>query len=113
MLKKSKKDNATLFIDATGEFVHEGNKNKLSPGNIQRIVDAFAARSDSEHFSRLVPNSRIADNEYNISVSSYVEQPDTREKVDIYELNDRIAEIVTKEDSLRKEIDKIVAELEG
>lgn len=111
VLKKSKKDNATLFIDASGEFIHEGNKNKLSDANIARILEAFVARKDDAHFARLVENDKIAGNDYNISVSSYVEQPDTREEVDIEELNMRIAEIVARQNVLRTAIDAIVATL--
>lgn len=111
VLKKSKKDNATLFIDASGEFIHEGNKNKLSDANIARILEAFVARKDDAHFARLVENGKIAENDYNISVSSYVEQPDTREEVDIEALNLRIAEIVARQNVLRTAIDAIVATL--
>lgn len=111
VLKKSKKDNATLFIDASGEFIHEGNKNKLSDANITRILEAFVARKDDAHFARLVENDKIAGNDYNISVSSYVEQPDTREEVDIEALNLRIAEIVARQNVLRTAIDAIVATL--
>lgn len=111
VLKKSKKDNATLFIDASGEFIHEGNKSKLSDANIARILEAFVARKDDAHFARLVENDKIAGNDYNISVSSYVEQPDTREEVDIEALNLRIAEIVARQNVLRTAIDAIVATL--
>lgn len=111
VLKKSKKDNATLFIDASGEFIHEGNKNKLSDANIARILEAFVARKDDAHFARLVENGKIVENDYNISVSSYVEQPDTREEVDIEALNLRIAEIVAHQNVLRTAIDAIVATL--
>lgn len=111
VLKKSKKDNATLFIDASGEFIHEGNKNKLSDANIARILEAFVARKDDAHFARLVENDKIAGNDYNISVSSYVEQPDTREEVDIEALNLRIAKIVARQNVLRTAIDAIVATL--
>lgn len=113
VLKKSKKDNSILFIDATPEFVHEGNKNKLSPDNITRILNAYIARKDEEHFTRLVSRDAIEANDYNISVSSYVEQADTREAIDIHALNKKIAEIVKREDELRKAIDAIVADLEG
>ena len=113
VLKKSKKDNSILFIDATPEFVHEGNKNKLSPDNISRILNAYIARKDEEHFTRLVSRDAIEANDYNISVSSYVEQADTRETIDIHALNKKIAEIVKREDELRKAIDAIVADLEG
>ena len=111
VLKKSKKDNATLFIDASGEFIHEGNKNKLSDANIARILEAFVARKDDTHFARLVGNEKISGNDYNISVSSYVEQPDTREEVDIEALNLRIAEIVARQNVLRTAIDAVVSTL--
>ena len=66
VLKKSKKDNAVLFIDASAEFAHAGNKNKLSEANQQKILDAFTAREDIEHFAKLVPNADLAENGYNI-----------------------------------------------
>lgn len=113
VLKKSKKDNSTLFIDASAEFVRGGNKNKLTKANRQKILDAFGARQDSPHFARLVPNSEIAANGYNISVSSYVEQENTVEVVDIRRLNARIEEIVGRQAELRAQIDAIVADLEG
>jgi type I restriction enzyme M protein len=113
VLKKSKADNATLFIDASKEFIHIGNKNKLSQENRDHILNAFIERRDAAHFCRLVPNADIAANDYNIAVSSYVEQEDTREVVDIVELNVRIARIVAREDELRRAIDEIVNDLEG
>ena len=113
VLKKSKKDNKTLFIDATNEVIRCWNKNKLSDDNIKNILDFFVEREDKEHISKLVDNSKIAKNDYNIAVSSYVEQEDTREKIDITELNKKIAWIVKKEEELRKAIDEIVADLEG
>jgi type I restriction enzyme M protein len=112
VLKKSKGDNKTLFVDASKEFVRQGNKNKLSEANRQRILDAFAARADAEHFASLIENSRIAENGYNIAVSSYVEAEDTREAVDIHELNAEIARIVAHQAELRREIDAIVTDLE-
>lgn len=113
VLKKSKTDNAVLFIDASAEFVRRGNKNKLTEENQQRILDAFATRQDADHFVRLVPNVEIAENEYNIAVSSYVEQEDKREAVDIVALNAEIARIVARQAELRTQIDAIVADLEG
>jgi len=113
VLKKSKKDNATLFIDASAEFVRGGNKNKLSEANREKILDAYVARRDIDHFARLVPNKDIAENEYNIAVSSYVEQNNETEKVDIEKLNAHIAEIVIRQQKLREAIDEIVADLEG
>jgi len=113
VLKKSKKDNKTLFIDASNEFKKTGNKNKLTKQNQERILDAFIQRKDIEYFARLIDNSAIAENEYNIAVSSFVEQEDNSETVDILKLNARIAEIVIKQGKLRNAIDEIVAEFEG
>jgi type I restriction enzyme M protein len=113
VLKKSKRDNSTLFIDASNEFTRVGNKNKLLPAHQQKILDAFTGRADSDHFARLVPNSEIAENGYNIAVSSYVEQQDEREAVDITALNAEIARIVARQAELRAQIDAIVADLEG
>jgi len=113
ILKKSKKDNKVLFIDASAEFARGGNKNTLSDDNRKKILNSFITREDSEYFAKLVDNSAIGDNEYNIAVSSYVEQKDTREVVDIKELNNKIVEIVKKQSELRTSIDAIVAEIEG
>lgn len=111
VLKKSKHDNATLFIDASKEFVHEGNKNKLAPENIERIYQAHVARKDEQHFARIVPNAEVAENDYNLAVSSYVEQPDTREKIDIDELNERIVGIVERQAKLRAEIERLISQI--
>lgn len=113
VLKKNKMDNATLFIDATKECVKVTNNNKLSDTNIDNIIEVFKAREDREYVSKLVPNSEVAEQEYNLSVSTYVEQEDTREVIDIAELNKEIARIVEREGVLRAEIDKIVAEIEA
>jgi type I restriction enzyme M protein len=113
VLKKSKADNAVLFIDASAEFVRGGNKNKLSEANREKILDAYITRSDIDYFARLVPNGDIAENEYNLAVSSYVEQENTAEEVDIEKLNAQIAEIVIRQNKLRAAIDEIVADLEG
>jgi len=113
VLKKSKKDNSILFIDASAEFVHLGNKNKLAEANRKKILDAFIQRNGTDYFARLVPNSEVSANDYNIAVSSYVEQENTAEEVDIEKLNAHIAEIVTRQNELRAAIDEIVANLEG
>lgn len=113
VLKKSKRDNATFFIDASSEFVRSGNKNKLTGDHQQKILDAFTARKDIDYFARLVSNGDIANNGYNIAVSSYVEQRDTSEAVDITALNAEIARIVARQAELRTQIDAIVADLEG
>ncbi len=112
VLKKSKRDNSTLFIDASAEFVRNGNKNKLTDANQQKVLDAFTARKDVAHFAKLVENGDLAANGYNIAVSSYVEQADTSEAVDIHALNAEIAGIVVRQAELRSQIDAIVAELE-
>lgn len=113
VLKKSKGDNATLFVDASADFVRNGNKNKLTPAHQQKILDALTGRQNIEHFARVVENVDIAANGYNIAVSSYVEQKDEREAVDINTLNAKIAHIVAKQTELRTQIDAIVADLEG
>jgi len=113
VLKKSKRDNATLFIDASKEFTRSGNKNKLTADHQQKILDAFTTRQDIPHFARLVDNGAIAENSYNIAVSSYVEQKDGRETIDIKQLNAEIAQIVARQAELRRHIDAIVADLEG
>ena len=113
VLKKGKPDNRVLFIDATNECIKVTNNNKLTQANMDRIVDAFAGREEVEHFSHLASYDEIAENDYNLSVSVYVEVEDTREKVDIVKLNTEIREIVANEQVLRDEIDKIIAEIEG
>ena len=113
VLKKSKKDNSVLFVDASAEFKRLGNKNKLLPENQDHILDTLAAREDAEHIAKLVANEVIAANDYNIAVSSYVEQEDLRGIVDITELNAEIARIVVRQQQLRASIDEIVADLEG
>jgi type I restriction enzyme M protein len=113
VLKKSKNDNAVLFIDASAEFKRVGNKNKLADANQQKILNAFTAREDAEYFAKFVSSEAIATNDYNIAVSSYVEQEDTREVIDISELNAKIARIVTRQQELRTSIDEIVADLES
>ena len=113
VLKKSKKDNATLFIDASAEFLRGGNKNKLNDTSRKRVLNAYIERKDEAHFVKLVLNSEIAENDYNIAVSSYVEQENNSEEVDIEKLNAHIAEIVMKQNKLRTAIDEIIADLEG
>lgn len=113
VLKKSKKTNDVLFIDASAEFSRVGIKNKLLPDHQRRVLAAFTAREDAEHFARVAPNTEIAARNYLISVSSYVEKEDTREVVDITTLNAEIARIVERQTEARTAIDKIVADLEA
>lgn len=112
ILKKSKSDNKTLFIDASKEFVRGGNKNKLSEDNRKKILNTFIDRKDVEYFAKLVDNKTITENDYNIAVSSYVIAEDTREVVDIKELNKEIEKIVARQSELRKAIDEIVNDIE-
>lgn len=112
VLKKSKADNRTLFIDASAECIKVTNNNKLTEENIRRIVDEFVSRADVDHFARCVPYEEIAQNEYNLSVSTYVQPEDTREVIDIVKLNAEIEQIVAREQVLRDEIAKIIAEIE-
>jgi len=112
VLKKSKKENSTLFIDASNEFVKVTNSNKLTQKNMDAIIEEYKNRVDTDHFSRLVPNDEIAAQDYNLSVSTYVEQEDLREVIDIEKLNAEIEEIVGLEQILRDEIAKIIEEIE-
>ncbi len=113
VLKKSKKDNAVFFLDASDQFERRGNKNVLTEANRDFIIDSLVARADIEYKGALIDAETIAGNSYNLSVSSYVEPEDTREEVDIAELNERIAGIVERQAKLRAKIDAIVADLEG
>lgn len=113
VLKKSKNENATLFIDATAECEKVTNNNKLRDKNIENILKMFTDRADIAHKARLVQNSEIAENDYNLSVSTYIEKEDTRQAIDIKALNKEIEEIIAREQVLRDEIDKIIAEIEG
>jgi type I restriction enzyme M protein len=113
VLKKSKKDNKTMFIDASREFVKITNSNKLTDANIKKIVTAFADKKEEDYFLKVVSNDEIATQDYNLSVSTYLEQEDTREVIDITKLNKEIERIVLRGDELRKDIAAIIAEIEG
>ncbi len=112
VLKRGKVDNKTLFIEASGECIKVTNNNKLTAANIERIVSVFAGREEIKHFSYLAEYAEIVENRYNLSVSTYVEAEDTREKIDIVKLNAEIEAIVAREQVLRDEIAKIIAEIE-
>ncbi len=112
VLKKGKTNNDVLFIDASGEFVKETNNNRLDDKNIKRIVDAFSERKVEQFFSKTVSYDEIKEQGFNLSVSTYVEQRDNREKIDIVKLNAEIKDIVTREQNLRDEIDRIIIEIE-
>jgi type I restriction enzyme M protein len=120
VLSKHKTDTAIQFIDASGLFKKETKNNVLtddddaaSPGHIQQIMQVFDSKAKVDHFAESVAFEKIAANDYNLSVSSYVEARDTREVVDIAQLNAELKTTVSKIDQLRKDIDAIVAEIEG
>ena len=113
VLKKSKTDNNILFIDASDQFVHSGNKNKLAKANRQKILNWYGQRKDADHRARLVANSDVSENEYNFSVSSYVQPASADEAVDIHKMNRLIDDTVRRQQELRTQIDTIVNNLEN
>lgn len=113
VLKKSKVDNSVLFVNASDQFKRFGNKNKLTEENRAQILEWLTNRADVDYVTKLVSNEEIAENNYNIAVSSYVEPEDTREEIDIVALNAEIKRIVARQAELRAAIDEIVADLEG
>ncbi|MFW3173192.1 type I restriction-modification system subunit M [Xanthomonas phaseoli] len=113
VLSKHKTDTATQFIDASGLFKKGTNNNLLLDDHIQEIMAVFGSKANVEHFAKTVPLEQVATNDYNLSVSSYVEAKDNREVVDIVQLNAELRTTATKIDQLRKDIDAIVAEIEG
>ena len=112
VMAKNKTENKVLFIDASKEFKKETNNNVLEEKNIESILNAFRERKDKEYFAKYVDKKDIENNDYNLSVSTYVEKEDTREVIDIKILNEEIAKTVKKIDELRAAIDVIVKELE-
>ncbi len=113
VLRRNKKDNKVLFIDASQEFVRIDTKNKLSDKNIDNILDTVRFRKEERYFSKYVDQKDIVDNNYNLSINNYVQVEDTREVIDIKVLNNQINEVVRNVDRLRTEIDKIVNKLEN
>ena len=113
VLSKHKTDTKTQFIDASGLFKKETNNNTLTDTHIEQIMQAFDSKADVEHFAKSVSLEAIAANDYNLSVSSYVEAKDNREVVAITQLNAELKTTVAKIDQLRKDIDAIVAQIEG
>ncbi|MDD4532335.1 MAG: type I restriction-modification system subunit M, partial [Bacilli bacterium] len=112
VLKKSKADTNVLFIDASKEFIKVTNNNKLTEQNIMNIVNEFTSRKEKDYYAHLATYKEMVENSYNLSVSTYVEKEDTREKIDIKVLNEQLKEIVRKENKLRSEIDRIIKEIE-
>lgn len=113
VLSKHKTDTKTQFIEAGELYQKETNNNILTDEHIAKIIEAFDTKNDIQYFAKSAELEEIAKNDYNLSVSSYVEAKDTREKIDIKLLNSQIAEIVAKENTLRLEIDRIIEEIEG
>lgn len=120
VLSKHKSDTRTQFIDASALFKKETNNNVLidnddpaKPGHIQQIMQAFDSKADTDHFAATVDYETVVESDYNLSVSSYVEAKDTREVIDITQLNAELKTTVSKIDGLRSDIDAIVAEIEG
>ena len=112
VMKKGRPSTSMLFIDASNECIKVTNNNKLTQENLDRIVDVFTKREEIKHFSHNATYEEIKDNNFNLSVSSYVEAEDTREKIDIGKLNAEIEQIVAREQVLRNEIAKIIREIE-
>lgn len=112
VMSKNKAENKVLFIDASKEFKKETNNNILEEKNIDAIVGEFRNRTDVDYFSRYVDVSEVEENDYNLSVSTYIEKEDTREIIDIKALNKELVETVKKIDALRSSINEIVKELE-
>ena len=113
VLSKHKTDTNVQFIDASALFKKETNNNVLTDAHIEQIMQVFASKADINHLAETVPQETVAANNYNLSVSSYVEALNTREIIDISELNTELKTTVSKIDQLRKDIDAIVAEIEG
>lgn len=115
VLSKNKRDTKTQFIDASGEdfFKKVTNNNMLEDKHIEKIMDIFDRKEDVKYIAKSIDNKRIAENDYNLSVSSYVEAKDNREIVDIKKLNAEISETVKKINALRIDIDAIVKEIEA
>lgn len=115
VLSKHKPDTHIQFIDASGDdfFKKETNNNILTDRHIKRIMGLFASKEDVQHVAKSVPFEAIAENGYNLSVSSYVEAKDSREVINIVQLNAELKKTVANIERLRAEIDAIVAEIEG
>ncbi|WP_300088696.1 type I restriction-modification system subunit M [uncultured Nitrosomonas sp.] len=113
VLSKHKLDTRTQFIDASALFKKETNNNILTDAHIEQIMTVFDSKANVDHFAQSVPLEQIVANDYNLSVSSYVEARDTREVVNIAQLNAELKTTVARIDQLRKDIDAIVAEIEG
>ncbi len=115
VLSRHKADTNIQFIDASGEafFKKETNNNVLTDEHIHQIIAIFDSKQNIAHVAQSISPEKIADNDYNLSVSSYVQAKDTREVIDIAKLNAELKTTVTRIDQLRSDIDAIVAEIEA
>ena len=115
VLSKNKTNTSTQFIDASGEdfFKKVTNNNMMTDAHIEKIMELFDSKENVEHVAISIDNNKIGENDYNLSVSSYVEAKDNREKIDIVELNNRVTKTVEKIDKLRTDIDAIIKEIEA
>ena len=115
VLSKHKTDNTTQFIDASGEdfFKKVTNNNVMTDDHIDKIMEIFDRKEDVAHVAKSIDNTKIAENDYNLSVSSYVEAKDNREKINIAELNIEVSKTVEKINTLRADIDLIIKEIEA
>ncbi|MBR3275568.1 MAG: type I restriction-modification system subunit M [Eubacterium sp.] len=113
VIKRNKVESKTLFIDATNECIKVTNNNKLTPDNIERIVQTYTTKKTIPHFSYLATYDEIVENNYNLSVSSYVEAEEIKTFIDIQQLNREVKEIGVKVDQLRALVDGIIDEIEG
>jgi type I restriction enzyme M protein len=113
VLSKHKNDTSIQFIDASRLLKKETNNNVLLDGHIKEIMTVFDSKANVDHFAQSIPSENVAANDYNLSVSSYIEAKDNREVVDIGQLNAKLKSTVAKIDKLRKDIDAIVTEIEG
>lgn len=113
LLKKNKKDNNILFVDASREYVKANKNNRLEDENIENIVKGVEERIEKQYFTHIASYDEVKDNNFDLTVENYVEQEDTTPVIDIKELNKEIEAIVIKEQKLRDEINKIIADIEG
>jgi type I restriction enzyme M protein len=113
VLKKNKTDNNILFVDASEECVRNTNKNKLSQDNIDNIVNLLKNRKSIEYKSYLATYEEVKENDYNISVNSYLKTNTSDHEIDIKEVNRKLAEIVPREEQIRKELEEIIRDLES
>lgn len=112
VLKKNKADNNILFVDATDECVRTTNKNKLSDENIENIVSLLKDRKSVENKSYLATYEEVKDNDYNISVNSYLKTVGEDTTIDIEEVNKKLSEVVPRQQKIREELEAIIKELE-